>query len=65
MSFESRPEATSGPALAGPGKPEANGNPVPRLALRLTEVAECLGVSKRVIQRERAAGRFPRPDLFI
>jgi predicted DNA-binding transcriptional regulator AlpA len=36
-----------------------------RLALRLDEVAAALGVSRRAIERERAAGRFPRPDLTI
>jgi predicted DNA-binding transcriptional regulator AlpA len=36
-----------------------------RLALRLDEVAESLGVSRRAIERERAAGRFPKPDMNI
>jgi predicted DNA-binding transcriptional regulator AlpA len=39
--------------------------PIGRLALRLDEVAESLGVSRRAIERERAAGRFPKPDLTI
>lgn len=38
---------------------------VDRLAYRLDEVATALGVSRRAIERERAAGRFPRPDLSI
>jgi predicted DNA-binding transcriptional regulator AlpA len=38
---------------------------VERLALRIDEVAAALGVSRRAIERERAAGRFPRPDLTI
>ena len=37
----------------------------PRLALRLDEVARALGISRRAIERERSAGRFPRPDLTI
>jgi predicted DNA-binding transcriptional regulator AlpA len=36
-----------------------------RLALRLDEVARALGVSRRAIERERSAGRFPAPDLLI
>jgi predicted DNA-binding transcriptional regulator AlpA len=36
-----------------------------RLALRLDEVAHTLGVSRRAIERERSAGRFPKPDLTI
>lgn len=36
-----------------------------RLAFRLDEVAESLGISRRTIERERSAGRFPRPDLHI
>jgi hypothetical protein len=39
--------------------------PVPRLALRLDEVADALGVSRRLIERERSAARFPPPDLYI
>ena len=36
-----------------------------RLTYRLDEVAADLGVSRRLIERERAAGRFPRPDIRI
>ncbi len=35
------------------------GPPVDRMTLRLDEVAAALGVSRRVIERERSAGRFP------
>jgi hypothetical protein len=28
-------------------------------------LAEAFGVSRRTIQRERAAGRFPKPDLIM
>jgi predicted DNA-binding transcriptional regulator AlpA len=38
---------------------------VGRLALRLDELARAIGVSRRAIERERSAGRFPRPDLTI
>jgi hypothetical protein len=36
-----------------------------RLAIRIDEVAKAIGVSRRVIERERSAGRFPTPDMFI
>ncbi len=39
--------------------------PVERLTLRLDELAEALGVSRRVLERERSAGRLPKPDLHI
>jgi predicted DNA-binding transcriptional regulator AlpA len=38
---------------------------VDRLTLRLDELAKALGISRRTLERERSAGRFPRPDLFI
>jgi predicted DNA-binding transcriptional regulator AlpA len=44
---------------------EAMEGVVERLALRLDEVSQCLGVSRRLIERERAAGRFPPPDRTI
>lgn len=36
-----------------------------RLTWRLSEIAKALGVSRRTIERERSAGRFPPPDLHI
>ena len=36
-----------------------------RLTYRLDEVAAALGVSRRLVERERAVGRFPRPDVRI
>jgi predicted DNA-binding transcriptional regulator AlpA len=36
-----------------------------RLTFRLDELASALGVSRRTIERERSAGRFPKPDLCI
>ena len=36
-----------------------------RLGLRLDEIARALGVSRRTLERERSAGRFPLPDKFI
>lgn len=42
-------------------RPDAIG----RLAYRLNEVADAFGISRRSIERERAAGKFPKPDLTI
>jgi predicted DNA-binding transcriptional regulator AlpA len=63
------------PAICDPGpvrladaidhQPEAASPAVERLAYRLDEVAKALGVSRRLIERERSAGRFPRRDLTI
>jgi predicted DNA-binding transcriptional regulator AlpA len=39
--------------------------PVERLTYRIDEVADSLGMSRRAIERERSAGRFPPPDLHI
>jgi hypothetical protein len=50
---EKAPTPTSPDGLAG------------RLTLRLDEVAAALGISRRALERERAAGRFPSPDLVI
>jgi predicted DNA-binding transcriptional regulator AlpA len=38
---------------------------VDRMALRLDEVADSIGMSRRAIERERSAGRFASPDLHI
>jgi predicted DNA-binding transcriptional regulator AlpA len=35
------------------------------LTYRIDQVADSLGMSRRAIERERAAGRFPAPDLHI
>jgi hypothetical protein len=39
--------------------------PVERLAYRFDETCDALGMSRRAIERERSAGRFPAPDLHI
>lgn len=49
------------PCPIGPGV-DATGK---RLTIRLDELPCALGVSRRTIERERSAGRFPRPDLII
>ena len=38
---------------------------VDKLAYRLDEVAAALGISRRTLERERSAGRFPPPDRKI
>jgi len=58
---------TRGPkpaADASVGTPEPV-DALPRMALRLDELAKVLGVSRRTLERERAAGRFPRPDAHL
>jgi hypothetical protein len=37
----------------------------PRLAYRLSEIATAVGVSKRLLEQARAAGRLPRADVRI
>jgi hypothetical protein len=39
--------------------------PVERLAYRREELAAAIGVSRITIDRERAAGRLPKPDLWV
>jgi hypothetical protein len=38
---------------------------VERLTYRLDELATALGVSRRILERERSAGRLLKPDLRI
>jgi len=57
-----RPEGTEGVAVDGLRKDHPT---TPRLALRADEVAASLGISRRSLQRELSAGRFPRPDLHV
>ncbi len=44
---------------------DSTGPRMGRLTYRLDEVAADLGVSRRLIERERAAGRFPQSDIRI
>ena len=49
-------------------EPTCNPSPTPppeRLVYSLSEVAHSFCVSRRTIERERAAARFPKPDLHI
>lgn len=65
------PEAISAlvailPRLAAALERQADNRPrIEPLAYRIDELADALGVSRRAIERERAAGRFPKPDLTI
>jgi predicted DNA-binding transcriptional regulator AlpA len=36
-----------------------------RLAYRLDDLAQVLGISRRTLERERSAGRFPPPDRLV
>ena len=52
--------------MTRPSPSEAPGGPQgPRLAYRLDELAALLGVSRRSIERARARGAFPRPDVRL
>jgi predicted DNA-binding transcriptional regulator AlpA len=62
----SRPATTPAADIpADSRRPTMPHHPVERLALRLSEVAQALGISRRSLERERSAGRFPPPDLHI
>ena len=67
MPKHERPQPEAGGAVDGPRQdhPIASGRPVERLTYRLDDLADALGVSRRTLERERAAGRLPRPDLHI
>jgi predicted DNA-binding transcriptional regulator AlpA len=39
--------------------------PVERLAYRIDEVANSVGLSRRAIERARVAGRFPKADIKV
>lgn len=45
--------------------PQRGRVPVERLTIRMDELAAALGVSRRVLERERSAGRLLKPDLKI
>ena len=49
-----------------PAEPSPDGRtPVDRLTYRIDDLAAALGVSRRIVERERSAGRLPKPDLRI
>jgi len=62
------PRRSSPPPVAA--LPPSGPVPIPpasvgRMTLRLDDLSATLGVSRRAIERERSAGRFPPPDLTI
>ena len=59
-----RPVGVFEPADAIEARSEAPA-PVERLTYRLADLAKALGISRRALERERSAGRLPRPDLSI
>lgn len=48
-----------------PEEDRASSTEAARLAYRLAELAKLLGISRRTLERERSARRFPPPDLTI
>jgi len=48
-----------------PAVSQIGGIVIERLTWRLSTVAEQLGISRRALERERSAGRFPKPDAVI
>ena len=52
-------------ATAETAKKTAARPPVERLAYRLDDIAQSVGVSRRLLERQRSAGRLPKPDLMI
>ena len=69
-SFDYRPEPTLGASDSTSEKKKAARKAVHRplvvpLTYRLDDLPVALNVSRRTIERERAAGRFPEPDLKI
>ncbi|HZW31001.1 MAG TPA: helix-turn-helix domain-containing protein [Isosphaeraceae bacterium] len=66
MNQSTQPETLAPPGpLFRPAEAPDSRPAVDRLTYRLDEVAASLGVSRRAIERERAAGRFPAPDVQI
>ena len=51
--------------MTRPARPKPARPVIERLTYRLDELAAALGVSRRTLERERSAGRLPRPDLHI
>jgi len=63
MTSTRRPEAAIEPVDRANGRPVAP--PIDRLTYRFSDVAAALGVSRRLLERELSARRFPQPDLHI
>jgi predicted DNA-binding transcriptional regulator AlpA len=65
MSHRPKPSRQASPDTEAPSASSGDSHFATRLTLRLDELAETLGVSRRTIERERSAGRFPAPDLHL
>lgn len=55
-------------SMRNPGSSDSDLDPLlsfERLTLRLGDIAKAPGISRRPLERERSAGRFPPPDLHI
>ncbi len=61
MSRRPRTEA----AAARPGDPEPTRPGIEPLAVNLNQLPGLIGVSRRTIERELSAGRFPQPDRRV
>ncbi|MFI5459776.1 MAG: helix-turn-helix transcriptional regulator [Isosphaerales bacterium] len=62
------PEAPIEPVARSNGRPPEAHNVVPlrdRLAWDLTDIAALMGVSRRLLERQRSAGKLPPPDVRI
>ncbi len=62
------PATPSGKAVNQWSRPDPIDRPTPpltRLAYRLDDIASLTGLSRRTLERERSAGRFPPPDLIV
>jgi predicted DNA-binding transcriptional regulator AlpA len=49
-------------AASAPRDPAIPSN---RIAWRMADLTALTGLSRRMIERERSAGRFPAPDRFV
>jgi predicted DNA-binding transcriptional regulator AlpA len=47
----------------GRRKSDTAAPPVERMLFRINDVARALSLSRRMIERQRSAGRFPKPDV--
>jgi predicted DNA-binding transcriptional regulator AlpA len=44
---------------------DATAKDLNRLAYRMADLVELTGLSRRLLERERSAGRFPKPDRVV
>ncbi|WP_373926483.1 helix-turn-helix transcriptional regulator [Paludisphaera borealis] len=53
------------PIILPPTAPRASSTPTLAPLLSITDLAQHLSCSRRVVERLRAAGKLPRPDLHV